>query len=80
MDSLQQRIENIKVKFNEHNNTHPNVTKLWNNYLDIRINKLVNTLNECERLIDKIDNGSPDISESQIISLYNVYTILNNLT
>lgn len=80
MDSLQQRIACIKLKFNEHNNTHPNVTNVWNSYLDIRVNRLVDTLNECDTLINKIDNGSPDISQSEIISLYNIYAILNNST
>ena len=77
MNELDERISSIVQKLNSYNNSHPNLTTIWENYLNIRLEKIINTIDDCETLITRIESGANDLSETQIYALYNIYRIMN---
>ena len=70
MDAKILEIDNL---LQQHYETHPHTIKLWKEYLNIRLEKFNSAIDECHVLIDKINNGYPDLSPEQVAILQQVY-------
>ena len=53
----------------DNNKTHPNIAKLWKNYLIIKQNKLDKLLEQCEKIFDNEITVSNDLTNDNILTL-----------
>ena len=74
---MEDRLNNIKTLMTRYETTHPNLINVWKQFLDIRREKFLKALSDCETLIEKIDNGHQDLTREQIVVLYSVYNSVN---
>lgn len=73
MDDL---INKVNMDLNKYKQSHPNLTNLWREYIDIKIKNLEKTLLQCHKtaiLMDTID----DITNENIVALH-FLALLNN--
>ncbi len=68
-------IENINSKYI---NTHPNLSKLWREYLINKKNRLLNDINECNKILKLLDSQD-DIDENMLLTLYSLGSSISNL-
>ena len=61
-------IDNLIDKFNSIKDTHPELSKLWINYLIIKKTKINNLINQGEKTLEILSN-SDDISIENILTL-----------
>jgi len=74
MDS---RVYKIKEELKLLKNKFPNVTELWEVYINKKTELFEQSLTECENLIHKLNSEKVhDLSEKQILLMY----LLNNTT
>ena len=73
-----ERINNIRNNMRRHIDTHPNLIRVWDNYLNIRLQKLDQALTDCEKLEERINAGHPDLTLEQIYMIRSIYTRVNN--
>tara|TARA_B100001769_G_scaffold275313_2_gene277121 strand:- start:4507 stop:4731 length:225 start_codon:yes stop_codon:yes gene_type:complete len=59
-------------KFNNVKDTHPELSKLWINYLILKKNKLNNLHIQAEALLNNLNN-TKDISIESLLLLYLIY-------
>tara|TARA_Y100000768_G_scaffold388679_1_gene386104 strand:+ start:1104 stop:1328 length:225 start_codon:yes stop_codon:yes gene_type:complete len=59
-------------KFNNVKDTHPELSKLWINYLILKKNKLNNLHIQAETLLNNLNN-TKDISIESVLLLYLIY-------
>lgn len=71
-----ERLNNVRNNMRLHMNTHPNLISVWDNYLNIRIHKLNQSIEECEKLEERINAGHPDLTLEQI---YMLSVVLNQV-
>ena len=71
-----ERIDNVRIIMRRHMTTHPNLISVWENYLNIRIKKINQSLEECEKLEERINAGHPDLTLEQIYMLGAVFNRL----
>lgn len=65
-------IDNLINKFTLIEDTHPQVSKLWINYLIIKKNKLNNLINQRENTLELLSD-TDDISIENIQTLFILY-------
>jgi hypothetical protein len=65
-------IDNLINKFTLIEDTHPQVSKLWINYLIIKKNKLNNLINQGENTLELLSD-TDDISIENIQTLFILY-------
>ena len=69
-------IINVLQQLTEKSLSHPNITELWREYIVKKVLKLGSTIQHCQDAIDKMDE-TPDLSQTNILTLYNLAYILN---
>lgn len=69
-----------KIKeLNDLKNTHPNVSKIWIDYLNRKRNEYLMSLYECDKMFTIISQHNiEDLSNDNITSLQIISEILNN--
>jgi len=69
-------IKNVLQQLSEKRLSHPNITKMWREYIVKKVGKLNLTIDQCQDAIN-IMNETPDISQINILALYNIAYLLN---
>tara|TARA_B100000963_G_scaffold358311_1_gene382642 strand:- start:322 stop:558 length:237 start_codon:yes stop_codon:yes gene_type:complete len=67
---IMNKLENIK-------NTHPNISSVWKNHLELREKKFVDELERCEKMLDLLQT-KPDISLEMIQFIVALMKVSNN--
>tara|TARA_Y100000996_G_scaffold33169_1_gene23364 strand:- start:402 stop:668 length:267 start_codon:yes stop_codon:yes gene_type:complete len=57
--------------------THPNISRVWREYINIKYEKLANTLNTLEQLIENTPDY-PDVPLNNIILMFSLFNSMNN--
>jgi|TARA_B100000795_G_scaffold168307_1_gene126739 hypothetical protein len=73
---MDNNITNILERLSEKRLTHPNIVEIWREYIDKKVTKLNLTIQQCLEAIKLMDD-IPDISQSNILALYNLTHLLN---
>jgi hypothetical protein len=73
---MDNNITNILERLSEKGLTHPNIVEIWREYIDKKVTKLNLTIQQCLEAIKLMDD-IPDISQSNILALYNLTHLLN---
>ena len=73
---MEAQLIDIKNTLKNYENTHPNLSKLWREYIDVKVKKLEQTILECENAIDLMKTRD-DISVENMSTLY-LFSLLNN--
>lgn len=62
----------MKVKLNNYKEKYPNIMEVWDEVLSSRIHLINHTIQECEKVIELINNNEieEDMEKSQILFLY----------
>lgn len=69
------RIERIKQRLNNLQDTHPTFSTLWLSYIDNKLKSLDKSLSDCETILDNPLDDDPDISH--IATAYVLCRVLN---
>ena len=77
MTQLNEKLDNIIIKLEELQNTHPNITSVWKNHLLIRQKKFNEELERCEKLLDTL-KSKPDLSIEMIHLIITLMKGVNN--
>ena len=77
---MEARINKIEKSLNTKRITHPNLVKLWKEYLKIKKENLEKTLNHCEKMIENIDNICDQSPEELFITSSCLNTIFSKTT
>lgn len=64
--NLNDTIKKIESKYI---NTHPNLSKVWREYLINKKKRLLNDINECNKIFKLLDSHG-DIDENILLTLY----------
>lgn len=51
-----ERLDNLIEKFKPYQETHPNITSIWINYIKIKKEKLEALMEQGEKLVDTLEN------------------------
>ena len=73
---MEAQLIDIKNSLKKYENTHPNLSKLWREYINVQVKKLEQTLLECENVIDLMKTRD-DVSVENITTLY-LFSLLSN--
>ena len=65
-------IDNLIEQFYLKQETHPELSKLWINYLILKKNKLNNLINQAENTLEKLSYTN-DISKETILTMIILY-------
>ena len=72
---MDKHLDNIEEQLNTKINTHPNLVMIWKEYLNIKKKNLINEINNCEKMIKKLENV-PDQSPEQILLTIHILNML----
>jgi hypothetical protein len=75
-DIIDNNIKNVLRQLSEKSVSHPNITKMWREYIVKKVDKLNLTIRQCECAINMM-NETADISQTNILALYNIVYLLN---
>jgi len=66
------RLIEIQNKLKNYKEKYPNIVDIWDEVISTRIDLINYTINECEKVIDLIDNNEieQDMEKNQILFLY----------
>ena len=56
MAGFDERFDRLMERLVEKSGTHPNVTNVWRNHLQLRKKKMEGELERCEAILDQISN------------------------
>jgi hypothetical protein len=83
MDSVDlNRIHVLSEQFNNHRSTHPVLSKIWNESLEIYKNQLIalkKTIEHGEKLIEKLSSDDNDIIDPNMTTILTILSILTGL-
>lgn len=74
---MEERINKIEELLNANITTHPNLVKLWKEYLKIKKENLEKTLSQCEKMVENIDNICDQSPEELFITSSCLNTIFS---
>ena len=77
---MEERINKIETSLNANSISHPNLVKVWKEYLKIKKENLEKTLNHCEKMIENIDNVCDQSPEELFITYSCINTIFSKTT
>lgn len=66
---MEYKIHNLIERFDNIKNTHPNISKIWSEYLSKKISNLENIINQSEGLISNIEDNTSDYKDMPIIMI-----------
>lgn len=64
---MEARISEIKNSLKSKMESHPNLVKIWTNYIHIKKTKFEKDLEQCERLLENIDNIDDPSPEEMLL-------------
>lgn len=74
-----EEVNNVRNRLSRIKTTHPNIYKLWNTYIEKKIDSLNLLIRECNNVIDVIDNdNTPDLTHDNLLTLFFMMYYLNN--
>jgi prefoldin subunit 5 len=70
-------VSNLQNELHKLSEKYPNITNIWNIYIEQKVNSLKQTIDECTHVIDVLKTSQyEDFSEKLIATLY----LINNNT
>jgi hypothetical protein len=67
------KIDELFKKMNDtYLNTHPNIINMWKGFITKRHNSLVANIDACDKILETLGTKK-DLTELEIITLYNLY-------
>ena len=73
-----EQINNIRNRLQIIKNTHPNIYKLWSNYIDEKLVSVYELITECSNMLNKIENENlADLTQENILSILLLLSLNN---
>jgi hypothetical protein len=73
---MDEKITQIKAALKIYEQSHPNITNLWREYIDIKVSNLEKALIQCDKAVNLMTTMK-DITNENIITLHFI-ALLNN--
>lgn len=68
---MDQYYNEIVDKLNEKKDSHPNLTKLWTNYMTLTKERFINNIKKCQDLLEMLDDENmTDLSLQSVVTLF----------
>jgi uncharacterized protein YjiS (DUF1127 family) len=68
---MDQYYNEIIDKLNEKKDSHPNLTKLWTNYMTLTKERFINNIKKCQDLLEMLDDENMrDLSLQSVVTLF----------
>ena len=77
---MESRIRNIEASLSNNNETHPNLIKIWKEYICIKKQNLETALTQCERMLEKISSFEDQSPEQLAITSGIIKMVFANTT
>ena len=72
---MDKRIQNLFIKYDELENEYPNLININRTILEFHINKMGESLKQCENALVEIKKKNKDFTKDALISIYLFNTI-----
>lgn len=72
---MDKRIQNLFIKYDELENEYPNLININRTILEFHINKMEESLKQCENALVEIKKKNKDFTKDELISIYLFNTI-----
>jgi len=72
---MNERIQNLFMEYRELENEYPNIINLNRSILEFHINKMEESLKQCENALIEIKKMNKDFTKDELISIYLFNTI-----
>jgi|SaaInlStandDraft_7_1057024.scaffolds.fasta_scaffold694362_1 hypothetical protein len=72
---MDKRIQNLFIKYDELENEYPNLININRTILEFHINKMGESLKQCENALVEIKKKNKDFTKDELISIYLFNTI-----
>ena len=72
---MNKRIQNLFMKYDELEREYPNIINLNRSILEFHINKMEESLKQCENALIEIKKMNKDFTKDELISIYLFNTI-----
>ena len=72
---MNKRIQNLFMEYRELENEYPNIINLNRSILEFHINKMEESLKQCENALVEIKKKKKDFTKDELISIYLFNTI-----
>ena len=72
---MDKRIQNLFIKYEELENEYPNLININRTILEFHINKMEESLKQCENALVEIKKENKDFTKDELISIYLFKTI-----
>ena len=72
---MDKRIQNLFIKYEELENEYPNLININRTILEFHINKMEESLKQCENALVEIKKKNKDFTKDELISIYLFNTI-----
>ena len=67
---MSERIQNLFMEYRELENEYPNIINLNRSILEFHINKMEESLKQCENALIEIKKMNKDFTKDELISIY----------
>ncbi len=67
---MNERIQNLFMEYRELENEYPNIINLNRSILEFHINKMEESLKQCENALIEIKKMNKDFTKDELISIY----------
>ena len=74
---MDEKLNNIKTYFELKRMSHPNLIKIWSEYIKIKEKKFNNDMQRCLNMLDKIDNFN-DLTMEEILLTSSILNIVSD--
>lgn len=71
------QLEDIREALKNCEGTHPNLSKIWRDYINIKVKKLEHAINECKSVMISMETQN-DLTLENISALYLIALLNNN--
>lgn len=77
---MEMRINQIEDQLNNKMSTHPNLVRLWSEYIKIRKGKFERDLVQCEKMLENISNMDDPSPEQLLLTCHVLKMVFENTT
>jgi hypothetical protein len=74
---MDDQLKDIRDALKNCEETHPNLSKIWRDYINIKVKKLEHAINECKNVMISMETQN-DLSLENISTLYFIALLNNN--
>ena len=74
---MEREITSLLSRLDEHKKSHPNISSLWREYIIKKHASIKESIITCNNVLEILQHN-PDLTTSNIITLYAISLLLNN--